>query len=85
MSAQDPDEFRRVPGYLRGHTGEVVRECGARAASVGGVPSGGMPGGDAVVTVRFDAEQVFGATGSGVWLQADLWEGYLERVEGGAQ
>jgi hypothetical protein len=85
VSAQDPDEFRRVPAYLRGHLGEVVRDCGTGPDPVGRVPRDGMPDEDTVVTVRFDGEQVFGATGCGVWLHADLWVGHLERVEGGEQ
>jgi nitrile hydratase subunit beta len=76
VSRADPDEFRRVPGYLRGHVGVVVGECGDRPRPAGfrGVPGDPEP----VLTVRFSAVEVFGATGEGASLHADLWLGDLE-------
>ena len=78
VSRADPDEFRRVPGYLRGHVGVVVGECGDRPLPVGHgageVPREPEP----VLTVRFRATEVFGATGEGVHVHADLWLSDLE-------
>jgi nitrile hydratase len=78
VSAVDPDEFRRVPGYLRGQVGVVVGECGDRPRPVGHgaaeVPREPEP----VLTVRFDAVRVFGPAGAGTSLHADLWLGDLE-------
>ena len=77
VSAADPDEFRRVPGYLRGQVGVVVGECGDKPLPVGRAR---RPKGDPepVLTVRFDAASVFGATGAGSYLHADLWLSYVE-------
>lgn len=76
VSRADPDEFRRVPGYLRGHVGVVVGECGDRPVPAG---FGGLPGApEPVLTVRFRAVEVFGATGDGAHLHADLWLSDLE-------
>lgn len=76
VSLGDPDEFRRVPRYLRGHVGVVVGECGDRPLPAGfrGVPGAPEP----VLTVRFGAADVFGATGEGAALHADLWLTDLE-------
>jgi nitrile hydratase subunit beta len=76
VSRVDPDEFRRVPGYLRGHVGVVVGECGDRPVPAGfrGVPGDPEP----VLTVRFAAAAVFGATGEGAHVHADLWLTDLE-------
>ena len=78
MSAADPDEFRRVPGYLRGQVGVVVGECGDRPLPVGHGAREVLCDPEPVLTVRFDAEQVFGATGAGSYLHADLWRSNLE-------
>ena len=80
VSAADPDEFRRVPGYLRGHVGVVVAECGDRPLPVGYGQGEAFRAAEPVLTVRFDAEQVFGATGAGSHLHADLWLSNLEEV-----
>ena len=80
VSAADPDEFRRVPGYLRGHVGVVVAECGDRPLPVGYGAGEVFRAAEPVLTVRFDAEQVFGATGAGSDLHADLWLSNLEEV-----
>ena len=78
MSAVDPDEFRRVPGYLRGQVGVVVAECGDRPRPVGhgAAEAPGEP--EPVLTVRFDAVGVFGPPGAGSSLHADLWLSDLE-------
>ena len=81
MSAADPDEFRRVPGYLRGQVGVVVAECGNKPLprSYGAGETFGDP--EPVLTVRFDAGQIFGATGAGSHVHADLWLSHLEEME----
>ncbi len=78
VSAADPDEFRRVPGYLRGQVGVVVGECGDKPLPVGYRAGEVLRAPEPVLTVRFDAEQVFGATGAGSYLHADLWLSNLE-------
>lgn len=80
VSAADPDAFRRVPGYLRGQVGVVVAECGDRPLPVGHGPGEAFREPEPVLTVRFDAAQVFGPTGDGHSLHADLWVSYLEVV-----
>ena len=76
VSRADPDEFRRVPGYLRGQVGVVVGECGDRPRPAGFRGAPGDP--EPVLTVRFAAAEVFGATGAGAHLHADLWLSDLE-------
>ena len=78
VSAADPDEFRRVPGYLRGQVGVVVGECGEKPLPVGYGAGEVFRAPEPVLTVRFDAAQVFGATGAGAHLHADLWLSNLE-------
>ena len=78
VSGVDPDEFRRVPGYLRGQVGVVVAECGDKPLPVGHGAGEVVRDPEPVLTVRFDARQVFGATGAGSHLHADLWLSNLE-------
>lgn len=80
VSAVDPDEFRRVPGYLRGQRGVVVGGCGDKPLPVGHGAGEVFGDPEPVLTVRFDAAQVFGATGTGVQLHADLWLSNLKRT-----
>ena len=80
VSADDPDEFRRVPGYLRGQVGVVVGECGSKPLPVGFGVGEAFREPEPVLTVRFDAAQVFGSTGAGSHLHADLWVSNLEEV-----
>ena len=80
MSGVDPDEFRRVPGYLRGQVGVVVGECGDKPLPVGHGVGEVLRAPEPVLTVRFDAGEVFGATGAGSYLHADLWLSNLEEV-----
>ena len=80
VSAADPDEFRRVPGYLRGQVGVVVSECGDKPLPVG-YRSGEVLGEpEPVLTVRFDAGRIFGATAAGSHVHADLWLSHLEEL-----
>ena len=80
VSRADPDEFRRVPGYLRGHVGVVVAECGDRPRpagfGAGDVPRDPEP----VLTVRFAAGEIFPDTGEGAHVHADLWLTDLEET-----
>ena len=78
VSAVDPDEFRRVPGYLRGHVGVVVGECGDRPLPAGHGAGEVLRDPEPVLTVRFSAAEVFGATGDGAHVHADLWLSNLE-------
>jgi hypothetical protein len=80
VSSDDPDVFRRVPGYLRGQVGEVVARCGERPVPVGWGAPGALTGPEPVLTVRFPGEAVFGETGRGVWLHADLWSSNVEAL-----
>lgn len=80
MSAADPEEFRRVPGYLRGQVGVVVAECGTRPLPVGHGAREELRDPEPVLTVRFDAADVFGPPGDGSSLHADLWVSHLEVV-----
>jgi nitrile hydratase len=80
VSAADPDEFRRVPGYLRGQVGVVVGECGDKPLPVGHGAGEVFREPEPVLTVRFDAGAVFGPTGAGSWIHADLWLSNLEEV-----
>lgn len=80
MSAVDPDEFRRVPGYLRGQVGVVVAHRGDRPLPAGHAAREVPREPEPVLTVRFDAARVFGPTGDGARLHADLWASDLEAV-----
>lgn len=80
MSAADPDEFRRVPGYLRGQVGVVVGECGEKPLPAGHGAGEVVGAPEPVLTVRFDAALVFGPTGAGCSLHADLWLSNLEQA-----
>lgn len=80
VSAADPDEFRRVPGYLRGQVGVVVGECGEKPLPVGFGAGEVFREPEQVLTVRFDAGRVFGPTGAGSYLHADLWVSNLEEL-----
>lgn len=78
VSRADPDEFRRVPGYLRGHVGVVVAECGDRPLPVGHGAGELLRDPEPVLTVRFRAADVFPDTGNRAHLHADLWLSNLE-------
>lgn len=68
----------RLPGYLRGHAGEVVKVHGVHV-----FPDSSAHGkGDDphwLYAVRFKASEVFGRL-TGDSITADLWEPYLERM-----
>jgi nitrile hydratase subunit beta len=70
----DPDGHTRLPGYVRGHRGEVVDVHGTWP-----VPDDGLRGvrrPEPVYAVRFAAGELWGAGGHTVTV--DLWESYLE-------
>ena len=74
----DPDHHTRLPGYVRGHVGEIVEKEGVwplpddRARGI--VP----PRVETVYAVRFPAAALWG-TGTHT-VTVDLWESYLEEV-----
>jgi nitrile hydratase len=74
----NPSGHTRLPRYLRGHSGEIVRVHGAhvfpdsRAHAKGDDPQW-------LYTVRFSAREVWGdEAGPRDTISADLWEPYLE-------
>jgi len=72
----DPDGHTRVPGYVRGHAGEVVAvlaDWPLPDASVHGFSIT-----ESCYAVRFSAADLFGEGGHTVTV--DLWESYLERA-----
>jgi hypothetical protein len=74
---EDPDEFRRLPGYLRGATGRIVGQCGVwrhpRGHGSAAEPSEPEP----VYTVEFSLTDVFGGSCGGGRVYTDLWLRYL--------
>lgn len=78
MTCADPDEFRRLPGYLRGATGTVVSLCGVWRHP-GDYRSGAAPSEpEPVYTVEFSLSDVFGSAYGGGRVFTDLWLRYLE-------
>jgi nitrile hydratase subunit beta len=67
----------RCPGYLRGHVGTVLRRHGAVSLPDVEVHAPRRVR-ETVYTVRFDAGEVWGDRQTGVRLNADLWDSYLE-------
>ncbi len=80
MSATDPDEFRRVPAYLRGATGEVVAECGLWPPPAGRHHHDQPREPEPVYTVQFEMADIFGRKHGDARIYADLWLRYLEPV-----
>lgn len=80
VSSADPDEFRRIPGYLRGQVGVVVGTCGDKPVPVGYRAAKPLGDPEPVLTVRFDAGHLFGATGAGSYVHADVWLSNLEEL-----
>lgn len=73
-----PTGHTRLPRYLRGHTGEIVRLHGAHVfPDTNAHGKGENP--QALYTVRFSARDVWGAARHPRdTVSADLWESYLE-------
>lgn len=72
----DPDRHTRVPGYLRGHTGEITGVLGDWALPDDSVR--GVRRVEPCYQVRFRAADLWGAGDHAV--TADLWESYLDRA-----
>ncbi|MEA2782185.1 MAG: nitrile hydratase subunit beta [Rhodospirillaceae bacterium] len=69
----------RCPGYLRGHIGVVTRRHGSFSLPDLEVHSTRRVR-EAVYSVRFDAGKVWWDGQTGIGLNADLWESYLEKA-----
>ena len=74
--AGDPDHHTRLPGYVRGHAGEVVARLGDWVLPDGSVA--GLARTETCYAVRFAAADLFGSGDHTVTV--DLWESYLERA-----
>ncbi len=72
----NPEHHTRLPRYLRGHTGEVVRWHGAHVFPDSNAEGKGEDPRH-LYTVRFRAAEVWGRNTRDV-IHADLWEPYLE-------
>jgi hypothetical protein len=76
----DPPHHTRIPRYARGQQGEVVEVQGTWPLADDRARGIAAPRVEPVYTVRFPAEDLWGAPG-GHWVQVELWESYLEGVE----
>jgi nitrile hydratase len=78
----NPEGHTRLPRYVRGKRGTVVRDNGVFAlqdTDLNGQPLGGRP--QHVYTVRFAARELWGSQASSHdWMYVDLWEDYLEHA-----
>ncbi len=78
-----PAGHTRLPRYVRGRLGTVVRVHGVHAVQdtgTAGVPT--RPAAQPVYHVRFPAAELWGPDGGGRdAVGVDLWEGYLEPAE----
>ncbi len=72
----DPDHHTRVPGYLRGHTGEVVATLGRWPLPDDSARGVTPPRTEACYAVRFSAVDLWGIGDHTVTV--DLWESYLD-------
>jgi nitrile hydratase len=77
-----PDGHTRLPRYVRGRRGRVIRDNGVFAlqdTDAKGTSLGGKP--QHVYTVRFASQELWGAQASPRdSVSVDLWEDYLERA-----
>lgn len=74
----NPDGHTRIPVYLRGRPGSIVRCAGVFRFSDAVVA--GRPVDQALYTVMFSARDLWGADAdSSQTLAADLYESYLEK------
>ncbi len=74
----NPPGHTRLPRYLRGHAGTIIRFHGAHVFP----DSNAMGQGEdpqCLYTVEFEASEVWGTTSAST-ICADLWEPYLEAV-----
>jgi nitrile hydratase subunit beta len=72
----DPDGHTRLPGYIRGHVGEVLEVLATWSLPDDAVR--GISRAEPVYTVRFGAAELWGSGQHSVVL--DLWESYLEEI-----
>ena len=77
----NPRGHTRLPRYVRGKVGTVIRDHGLfdlQDTDEAGQRLGGPP--EHVYSVRFAARELWGDGASGrEWVSVDLWEQYLER------
>jgi nitrile hydratase subunit beta len=74
----NPDHHTRLPCYLRGHTGEIVRWHGAHVFPDSNAQGKGEDPRH-LYTVRFPATALWGKPTPDL-IHADLWEPYLEAL-----
>ena len=85
VRALDPSDFHRVPNYVRGCSGRVLRRCGTWAPPRGHRSAGDRASGqigaepEDVYTVEFTMQAVFAAGGDDR-IFVDLWSRYLGSV-----
>jgi nitrile hydratase subunit beta len=72
----DPDHHTRVPGYLRGQTGEVIATLGRWPLPDDSARGITPPRIETCYAVRFSAGDLWG-TGDHT-VTVDLWESYLD-------
>ena len=77
VRAGDPDHHTRVPGYVRGHTGEVVAALGRWPVPDDSARGVVPPREETCYAVRFAASELWGSGDHTVTV--DLWESYLDR------
>lgn len=78
---ENPSGHSRLPAYLRGRAGRVVRHLGAYRFP--GELATGKTDGDArnLYTVQFDSTELWGRDGApGATVIADLFESYLREA-----
>ncbi len=73
----DPDHHTRVPGYVRGQTGEVVAILGRWPLPDDSARGRTPPRTQACYAVRFSAADLWGSGDHTVTV--DLWESYLDQ------
>lgn len=74
----NPQSHTRLPRYLRGHRGTVIRNNGAHVfPDSNAVGQGENP--QWLYTVEFDASEIWSAS-TAATICADLWEPYLEAI-----
>lgn len=75
-SSDAPPTHTRCPQYVRGRTGVIDRDHGVFVFPDTNAHGGG-PKPQHVYAVRFEAEELWGATSQGGAVYVDLWDDYL--------
>lgn len=78
-----PPTHTRCPQYVRGRTGTVARSHGVFVFPDSNAHGGGSQP-QHVYAVRFDADDLWGASSQGGAVYVDLWHNYLEPADQGA-